>query len=80
MQQAGTAFGRTDLSGQRTESVQKWASATTLLYNYSIKAVLSHLDKNDIARVYNRGGKYFNRRVELMDWWSEHIEVASFKE
>lgn len=47
---------------------------------YAIEAVLSHVDKNDIARVYNRGGKYFNRRVELMDWWSKHIEATSFKE
>ncbi|MFZ5380311.1 tyrosine-type recombinase/integrase [Aeromonas hydrophila] len=46
----------------------------------AIEAVLSHVDKNDTARVYNRGGKYFNRRVELMNWWSEHIEAASFKE
>lgn len=45
-----------------------------------IEAVLSHVDKNDTSRVYNRGGKYFNRRVELMDWWSKYIEAASFKE
>lgn len=47
---------------------------------YAIEAVLSHVDENDNARAYNRGGEYFNRRVVLMDWWSEHIEAASFKE
>ncbi|WP_421196299.1 hypothetical protein [Aeromonas jandaei] len=58
------------------ESVQKWVSATTLLYYYSIKAVLNHVDDNENARAYNRGGKYFNRRVELTDWRSKHIEEA----
>lgn len=43
---------------------------------YAIEAVLSHVDANDNARPYNRGGQYFNRRVELMDWWSEYIETT----
>lgn len=43
---------------------------------YAIEAVLSHVDTNENARAYNRGGKYYNRRVELMGWWSEYIETA----
>jgi integrase len=41
-----------------------------------IEAALSHVDKNEVRRAYNRA-EYLERRRVLMNWWSEHIEQAS---
>lgn len=41
-----------------------------------IEAALSHVDKDDVRRAYNRTD-YFNRRIQLMDWWSNHIQQAA---
>ena len=41
-----------------------------------IEAALSHVDKDDVRRAYNRTD-YFNRRIELMKWWSDHIQQAA---
>jgi integrase len=37
-----------------------------------IEAALSHVDKNEVRRAYNRA-EYLERRRSLMAWWSEHI-------
>lgn len=42
----------------------------------AIEAALSHSDENEIRRAYNRTD-YFEQRVIMMDWWSNHIEQAS---
>ena len=42
----------------------------------AIEAALSHADENEIRRAYNRSD-YFEQRVIMMGWWSEHIEQAS---
>lgn len=42
----------------------------------AIEAALSHADENEIRRAYNRSD-YFEQRVIMMKWWSEHIEQAS---
>lgn len=42
----------------------------------AIEAALSHADDNEIRRAYNRSD-YFEQRVIMMSWWSEHIEQAS---
>ncbi|MGL6393389.1 integrase domain-containing protein [Aeromonas veronii] len=42
----------------------------------AIEAALSHADDNEIRRAYNRSD-YFEQRVIMMKWWSEHIEQAS---
>ncbi|MGL5293337.1 MAG: integrase, partial [Aeromonas sp.] len=42
----------------------------------AIEAVLSHADENAIRRAYNRSD-YFEPRVIIMGWWSDHIEQAS---
>ncbi len=42
----------------------------------AIEAALSHADDNEIRRAYNRSD-YFEQRVIMMGWWSEHIEQAS---
>ncbi len=41
-----------------------------------IEAALSHVDKNEARRAYNRA-EYLDSRRELMCWWSEHIEQAT---
>lgn len=42
----------------------------------AIEAALSHADENEIRRAYNRSD-YFEQRVIMMGWWSNHIEQAS---
>ncbi|MFB0584097.1 integrase domain-containing protein [Aeromonas salmonicida] len=42
----------------------------------AIEAALSHADENEIRRAYNRSD-YFEQRVKMMQWWSDHIEQAS---
>ncbi|WP_426370562.1 integrase domain-containing protein [Pseudocolwellia sp. HL-MZ7] len=41
-----------------------------------IEAALSHVDKNEVRRAYNRA-EYLERRRVLMCWWSDHIEGAA---
>lgn len=41
-----------------------------------IESALSHVDKNEVRRAYNRS-EYLDSRRELMCWWSEHIEQAA---
>lgn len=42
----------------------------------AIEAALSHTDENEIRRAYNRSD-YFEQRMIMMGWWSDHIENAS---
>ncbi|WP_421202663.1 integrase domain-containing protein [Aeromonas sp. 602658] len=41
-----------------------------------IEAALSHADDNEIRSAYNHAD-YFEQRVTMMSWWSNHIEQAS---
>jgi integrase len=41
-----------------------------------IESCLSHIDKNEVRKAYNRS-EYLERRQKVMDWWSNHIEQAS---
>ncbi len=41
-----------------------------------IEAALAHVDDNEVRRAYNRAD-YLERRVKIMNWWSEHIESAA---
>ncbi len=41
-----------------------------------IEAALAHMDKNDVRSAYNRA-EYLERRLKLMEWWSERIDQAS---
>lgn len=41
-----------------------------------IEAALSHIDKNEVRRAYNRAD-YLKRRRPLMCWWSDYIEQAA---
>ena len=42
-----------------------------------IEAALAHIDKNSIRAAYNRAD-YLKRRSVMMQWWSDHIEQASY--
>lgn len=41
-----------------------------------IEAALAHVDKNEVRRAYNRTD-YMERRRELMEWWSLHIDKSA---
>jgi len=41
-----------------------------------VEAALAHLDPNITRRSYNRSD-YLEKRSELMQWWSDHIQKAS---
>jgi integrase len=41
-----------------------------------IEAALSHVDKDDVRIAYNRTD-YFNRRIQLMEQWSNHIQQST---
>jgi integrase len=42
-----------------------------------IESALAHIDRNEVRRAYNRA-EYIERRRKLMEWWSAHIEQASY--
>ncbi|MNJ19668.1 Prophage CP4-57 integrase [compost metagenome] len=42
----------------------------------AIEAALSHADDNEIRSAYNHA-EYYEQRVIMMSWWSNHIEQAS---
>lgn len=41
-----------------------------------IEAALAHIGKNEVRNAYNRA-KYIERRKPMMNWWSQHIELAA---
>lgn len=41
-----------------------------------IEAALAHVDKNAVRKAYNRTN-YLDKRIELMTWWSNHIEQSA---
>lgn len=42
-----------------------------------IEACLAHVDRNAVRRAYNRSD-YIEQRKKIMQWWSDHIEQASY--
>jgi integrase len=40
-----------------------------------VELALDHAHDNEVARAYDRGER-FTRRVELFNWWGEHIAAA----
>ncbi len=43
-----------------------------------IEAALAHIDTNEVRRAYNRA-QYLEQRREMMSWWGEYVEAASFE-
>ena len=41
-----------------------------------IESALAHVDRNSIRAAYNRA-KYLDKRRDMMNWWSNHIELCS---
>lgn len=42
-----------------------------------IEAALAHIDTYEVMRAYNRA-HYLELRREMMLWWGEYVEAASF--
>ena len=54
--------------------------ATTILNEQGfdpdvIESALAHTGKNEVRNTYNRA-TYLQRRIPMMQWWSDYIEVA----
>jgi len=43
-----------------------------------VEAALAHMDKNEVRKAYNRSD-YLERRVVMMEWWSEFVESAAIE-
>ena len=43
-----------------------------------IETALAHVDSNSVRGAYNRA-EYLERRREMMEWWSGHIENLAMK-
>lgn len=41
-----------------------------------IEAALAHVGDNEVRNAYNRA-EYIQRRIPLMNWWSDHIDKAA---
>lgn len=74
------ALGRIGFKGRTTAHGLRSLASTTLneqgFDGDVIEAALAHVDKNQIRSAYNRTS-YLERRIKLMDWWSEHIASAA---
>ena len=79
-QSANAALKRLGYGGRLVAHGLRSLGSTTLNeQNFNpdaIEAALSHADDNEIRRAYNRSD-YFEQRVIMMGWWSNHIEQAS---
>lgn len=75
------ALSRIGFKGRTTAHGLRSLASTTLNeqgFNADvIEAALAHTDKNSIRKAYNRTS-YFEQRKPLMNWWSDHIDRASF--
>ena len=40
----------------------------------AIERSLSHAEKNQVRAAYNRGS-YWDERVEMAQWWSDHLDT-----
>lgn len=79
-QTANAALKRMGFAGQLVAHGLRALASTTLNEQGFdpdvIEAALSHLDKDEVRRAYNRSD-YIERRRALMSWWSEHIESSA---
>ncbi len=44
----------------------------------AIERALAHVEKNEIRRAYARG-EYWSERVELAQWWADHLDTLKTK-
>jgi integrase len=79
-QSANMALKRIGFAGKLVSHGLRALASTTLNENGTfdpdvIEAALAHVDKNEVRRAYNRS-EYIERRKEMMNWWSNHIQEA----
>jgi integrase len=80
-QSVNMALKRMGFNGQLVSHGLRALASTTLNEKGTfdpdvIEAALAHVDKNEVRRAYNRA-EYLERRREMMNWWSGHIEKSS---
>lgn len=79
-QTANMALKRMGFGGQLVSHGLRALASTTLneqgFDKDVIETALAHVDSNQVRAAYNRTD-YLERRIELMTWWSEHIENCS---
>ncbi|TVO36196.1 integrase domain-containing protein [Vibrio algivorus] len=80
-QTANTALTRMGFKDRTTaHGLRALASTTLNAQGYDadvIEAALAHVDKDQVRSAYNRTD-YLKRRATMMQWWSDHIEQASY--
>ena len=79
-QTANMALKRMGFSGRLVaHGLRSLASTTLNEQGFDpdvIEAALAHTGKNQVRSAYNRA-EYIQRRIPLMDWWSNHIDQAA---
>ena len=66
--------------GRQTAHGLRRLARTTLAeegFNHeALEACLSHSVGSQVSQAYNHA-TYLKKRIEIMEWWSKHIESAS---
>ncbi|MDX1490331.1 MAG: integrase domain-containing protein [Pseudohongiellaceae bacterium] len=79
-QSANRAIKKMGFQGQLVSHGLRALASTTLneqgFEPDVIEAALAHVDKNSVRAAYNRA-KYLEKRRDMMNWWSDHIEKAA---
>lgn len=79
-QTANTALKRMGFDKQLVAHGMRALASTTLneqgFEPDVIEAALAHIGDNEVRNAYNRA-EYIQRRIPLMNWWSDHIEKAA---
>ena len=79
-QTANTALKRMGFDKQLVAHGLRALASTTLneqgFDGDIIEAALAHIGDNEVRNAYNRS-EYIQRRIPMMNWWSEHIEKAA---
>ena len=79
-QTANTALKRMGFENQLVAHGLRALASTTLNEQGFdpdiIEAALAHVGDNEVRNAYNRA-EYIQRRIPLMNWWSDHIDKAA---
>jgi integrase len=79
-QTANTALKRMGFENQLVAHGLRALASTTLNEQGFdadiVEAALAHVSDNEVRNAYNRA-EYIQRRIPMMNWWSEHIEKAA---
>ena len=79
-QTVNMALKRMGFAGRLVSHGSRSLASTTLneqgINSDLIELALAHVNKNEVRQAYNRSD-YLERRREVMNWWSEHIQQAA---